>query len=141
MAQQPGILYWDNNYTLDLPCGSVALKPGDLLSWESNAIVKMDLVTEDTTFAGVCGGKCGTTDAGKLLPVYLKCWINIDLTSAVYTLGQGLMWAAANQLVDHGVTPANTIARYWGKTSGTITRGKVFVDVPAIGKLFEAIAA
>jgi hypothetical protein len=129
---QPVVTNYDPMRILSLPFGAVAMVPGDLASYESAAIVLVDAAGENITFMGICGGKRNAT--GDHVPIYTKCIVDIDLTSAAYTIGQGLVYTSKNTLVDHG--SADTIAWFWDLPA-TVARGKVIVDIFAM----NAVAA
>ena len=143
MAYQPKVVAWEHQYVLSLPVSTVALEQGDLLSFESNVVVLMDAATEDATFVGVSGGKTDGSNAGDYIDIYTKCLVDIQLASATYALGAGLKYSAKNTLVADG--DANTIAHIWDFNTATRTRGKVLIDIPALGipadKLFHTISA
>lgn len=145
--KQPVIRWFDPSCVIDLPVSTVALDVGDFLSWESSVLVLFDLVTEDATFIGISMGGCrATVDDGKYIPVATKCIIECDLTSAAYTIGQGLLWTSDNTLATAGGSGVNQIAWLFDN-DGTHTRANVLIDVPALNvsagtnKLFEGPAA
>lgn len=143
MAFQPEVIRYEPAYVMSLPVGAVALEQGDLLSFESNAVVLMDLVTEDASFIGISGGKCDTASAGTYIDVYLRCIVDIALVSATYAIGAGVKYSAKNTLVAD--SDANTIGWIWDFNTATRTRGKVLIDIPALGipadKLFNTVSA
>lgn len=144
---QPVVTHFDPFYIrsfalhADAIVASTVLQVGDLLRYESAGLGIFDTVSEDTTFIGVSAGKTTTTMvATDLVPVYLKCIVDIDLTSANYNCGDGLIYTSKNTLVDD--SGSNTIAWFFGKDLDTIVRGSVLIDVPLLGasaaKLFTA---
>ena len=135
MAIQPVVKKWNPMKVLNLPAGTVAIREGDLLSWESGALVPVDTVTEDLTFIGIAGGK--RVNTGDPIPVYTECVVEIDLTSAAYVVGQGLMYTSDNTLVD--AATANSIAFFF-EDNKTTARGDVYIDVTIYSKLFEQVA-
>ncbi len=138
---QPTIVRYNEHKVISLPAGSIGFDTGDLLSFESNALVLMDAAGEDATFVGVSGGKRNAT--GDKIPVYPECWISIDVTSATYGLGAALKYVSKNTLVADG--DANTIAWAWEDKTSAVTRLLVYINVPIIGlvadKLFEKVSA
>jgi hypothetical protein len=128
---RPVVVTIDYDNIVHLPVGAVALETGDLLSYESSAVVLMDAVTEDATFCGVALGNCTTGQAGRLIPVATAGILEIDLTSAAYDFGDDLLWTSSNTLA---TAAANTLAWYWDKPA-TVARGRVRFDVLALAKL------
>ena len=136
MAFQPIIKQWDPMAVINLKVGAVALNMGDLCSYETQAVVLMDLVTEDATFCGVAGGRCGTTDAGLYIPIFTKCIVRMNLASATYDFGNTLLYSAKNTLAD--AATVNSVGSYWDVYGTTLTAGDVYFDIQNLGKLFEA---
>ena len=140
MAQPRILQSAPNHLRVTAPFGSVAMEPGDLASYESDTIVLMDAATEDATFAGYLINQNNTAQREPADAVLgLQGQLQVDCTSAAYVLGQGLKLASANTVVDHGGTPADTIAWSAEKT-GTVTSLDILIDVIAVNKLFESIA-
>lgn len=143
---QPVVLVHDPMYVLPMALGAAAfvsttlLEVGDFLSNETG-VVLMDLVTENATFIGISGGKTNTLmTAADYIPVYLKCIIEVDATSATYAVGAGLKYTSKNALVaDSNV---DTIAWCWDYDTATRTRIKALIDVPLLsyanGVIFDA---
>lgn len=118
---------------------STALEPGDFASLESNAIVLMDTVTEDATFAGLVLNRTTSDFAepdkavvGQI--VLARC----DCTSATYSVSAGLKYTSENALVADG--SANTIAWSHQYAASAVTRLIAFFNVYALGKLFAVSA-
>jgi len=139
---QPRILFDTKaispDHILTIPGSTVDLERGDLLSFESAAAVKMDLVTEDATF---CGAALNQYTSGNRQPqqvmAAMVCVLEIDATSAAYAVFEALKWGAANSLVTDG--SANTIA-WCARKTGTATSIQAYVNVPALKKLFAVSA-
>lgn len=128
--KQPVIVRYDPLSVISLPVGSVAVDTGDLVTLESNAIVLMDRANvEEVLFVGICGGKRGRT--GDMLPIYTRCIISIDVTSATYGLGNGLKYTSKNTLVADG--DADTIGWAFEDNSSSSSRILVYINVPELG--------
>ena len=141
---QPRILHDTNAiapaHIWTLPGSTVDLDRGDFLSYESDAAVLMDTVTEDATFIGIAMNNYTSGDrVPQQVVAALVCMIECDVTSATYSIGDGLKYTSKNTLVADG--SANTIAFAAKDESGSAaTRTKVYVNVPALGKLFTVSA-
>jgi hypothetical protein len=145
---QPIVLTHEEMYNIVVPSGAVAIETGDFIDYTSEAAVLMDAATEDTDFLGIALGGCKVSSTGTLIPVAIKCIIEVDLTSGVYTLGEALIWTASNKLAT-STAGAAAIAWFYDaeKIGDTITRGRVLVDAVALAasttttKIFETPAA
>jgi len=123
---------------------ATVITKGQLVSWESNKGVLMDLVTEDATFIGVAYTETRNGETDDIV-VCQNCVVEIDSTSAAYNnVGAGLKYAAgdastAYSLVDDG--GANTIAwNHKAMGASAVTRIQARVNVPALSKLYEVNA-
>jgi hypothetical protein len=123
-----------------VPVGSSTnIELGDFLSYESGNIVLMDAAAEDATFAGYAVNQVSADFAEPdRVVVGLKGILRTDCTSAAYTFGQDLMYAAENSVVN---ASANSIA--WSiedTAAGNVTSLDILIDVLALGKLFAVTA-
>lgn len=116
---------------------------GDLLAHASGLYLFASGTAEEL-FVGVSMGKT-TVDmtagvTGDYISVATKCIVEIDLTSATYTFGQGLGYTSKNTLVDATGGSPTTIAWYWGHDLGAAsTRGPVLVDILALASASNGI--
>lgn len=143
MAKKVVVVSVDQSRTLSLPVGATAIEEGDLLCWNATNVLPMTADTDDATFIGVAGGKCGTGQSGDYIPVYTRCTVKIAADSATYNLGAGLKWSADNQVVADG--NANTIGWVFDNGSGTRTTISMLIDTVLLGlaadKRFDTVSA
>jgi hypothetical protein len=122
-----------------VPIASATVIPaGQFVSYESGLLVPFDTQNEDVTFIGVAEGqsKAGETD---LVSVIVQGVVECSVTSAAYTIGQGLHFNASTGALENAT--ANTIAWSWEDTKGaSVTSLKVLVDIVALNKLFPVLA-
>jgi len=119
---------------------AAALTRGEFGSYESDTVVAMGAATDDATFCGIniSNHPASTTGNPNEVSIALKCQIEGSVTSASYSLGAGLKWAASKTMVADG--DANTIA--WSAELGTsVTSLKILIDVLALHKVFDAVSA
>lgn len=119
-----------------VPIASATVIPaGMFCSYESGLLVPFDTQNEDPTFIGVAEGqsKAGETD---LVSVIVQGVVECSVTSAAYTIGQGLHFNASTGALESAT--ANTLAWSWEDTKGvSVTTLKVLVDIVALNKLFS----
>ena len=123
-----------------VPVGSSTnIEQGDFLSYESGNIVLMDAAAEDATFAGyACNQVSSDFSEPDRVVVGLKGILRVDATSAAYTFGQDLMYAAENSVVD---ASANSICWSIEDTAAvSVTSLDILIDVLALQKLFAVTA-
>ena len=123
---------------------ATALSRGEFGSYETidsvDQVVAMGAATDDATFCGIniSNHPASTTGNPNEVSIALKCQIEGSVTSASYSLGAGLKWAASKTMVADG--DANTIA--WSAELGTsVTSLKILIDVLALHKVFDAVSA
>lgn len=117
---------------------ATVITAGMFVSYESGYAVPLDAQTEDATFLGVAEGqtKAGETDD---ISVITQGVFQCSVTSAAYTIGQGLHFNASTGALENAT--ANTLAWSWEDTAGvSVTTLKVLVDVVALAKLFPISA-
>jgi len=118
-----------------VPIASATVIPaGMFVSYESGLAVPLDVQAEDVTFIGVAEGqsKAGETDP---ISVIIEGVVEAVVTSAAYTIGQGLHFNASTGALESAT--ANTIGWSWEDTRGaSVTSLKVLIDVVRLGKLF-----
>lgn len=111
---------------------------GMFVSYESGKGVPLDAQAEDATFIGVAEGqtKAGETDP---ISVITQGVVECSVTSAAYTIGQGLHFNASTGALE--AATANTLAWSWEDTKGAnATSLKVLVDIVKLAKLFPILA-
>lgn len=122
-----------------VPGSTVDLERGDFVSFEAGVAVLMNAETEDATFAGFM---LNQYDADKRVPqqvvLALVGMLQCTATSATYNAFDCLKYAAENTVVADG--GANTIAWVAKDYAAAATSIKVYINVPALGKLFASNA-
>ncbi len=138
---QPTIVH-GGNFKTDIVRMAVqattVLEVGDLLYATTLYAAALAKATYDAKFIGIAAESSLATESNDI-DVLLKCILDIDVTSASYSVGEGLKYTSDNTLVDDG--DANTIA--WvheNKTGAVATRVKVMIDVPVLQKKYEVNA-
>ena len=139
-AKATGILlFGDGKFDrLTLPKKTAAddLQIGDLLKLTSGEIEKVDADTDDATFIGICGTLSADAAGPQSILVYLKCIIQMPVTSGTYLAGAGLKWVTGELVADGA---ANTLAHAW-ESGATVTTLKVLIDVVNLQKVFPVSA-
>jgi len=122
-----------------VPGSTVDLERGDFVSFESGVAVLMDADTEDATFAGFM---LNQYDADKRVPqqvvLALVGMLQCAATSATYNAFDALKYTAKNTVVADG--SANTIAWAAKDYASASTSIRVYINVPALAKLFAVSA-
>ncbi len=147
--KQPVVIMHDPMYMVEYNLGAAAfvaatlLEVGDFVV-EDTGVVLMDAVTEDVALVGISAAKTNTLQAlTTKIPVYMKCIIEVDVTSAAYALGDALKYTSKNTLVADA--DANTIAWVFDYSTATRTRIQALINVPNLGivadKTFEKVSA
>lgn len=132
---QPVIVHYGDGRTdrLKVPIASATtIEKGDYISYESNKAVLMDAAGEDDSFAGIAETTSRDGDTTDLVCI-TKCVLETDVTSAIYTLGQGLKYTSENTLVAASTDTAIawSTGYYYHKS-----RIKVLIDIDKLQKLF-----
>lgn len=139
--KQPVVVQYDEMMVISLPLGSVALDTGDFIDFDTNACILMNADSEDNQFVGISGGKRKNT--GDMIPVYTRCIIEVDCTSASYALGAGLKYTSKNTVVAD--SNANTIGWSAYNYTSSVTRIRMYINVAVLGaaadKLFDTVSA
>ena len=133
------LLFGDGKFdrlTLPKKTAGDDLQIGDLLKLTAGEIEKMAADTDDATFIGICGTLSADAAGPSQILVYLKCVIQMPMTSATYLAGAGLKWVSAALVADGA---ANTIAHAWDSGT-TVTTLRVLIDVINLQKVFPVSA-
>ena len=117
---------------------SLSIVKASLISWESDTATVMDAAADDDTFAGFALNQTDSsyTEPDRLVTALVGV-INLDCASDTYEPFVELMYSDTNAVED---ASANTIGWVWRKVPTAATRLDMYVNVPALGKLFTATA-
>lgn len=127
--------YPGDRWTLTKAAATVFIK-GQPVSFESNAAVHMDLVSEDASFVGIAAEAAGTDRTE--VTVLKKCIVEITATSATYALGAGIKYSSGGATTDYVMVAdggANTLGFVHKDYSSAATRILVEFDVDRLEKL------
>ena len=133
---QPIILNYESTDNIRAPITSTqTIEAGDLAKISASGYVyPVDAATNDLTFAGIALDTSTDGDTQQIA-ISPKCMVEIDVTSAAYTFGVGLLWTSDNTLEDDG--GANTLAWVGETQTSAVTRLKVYIDTFKFKKKFE----
>ena len=139
---QPTIVRYNEHKVISLPAGSIGFDTGDLLSFESNALVLMDAAGEDATFAGIAVSRHETGVSGDVTVAPIAI-VDIGCSSATYGYGDGLLYVSGSGTVEYVVaddSSANTIMWAYQEYTTAVTRLVAIVSNPILQKLFSSAA-
>lgn len=127
----------DEHLWLAIP-SAVVIKPGEFVTWESNAVAILNAAADDAYMIGMALGASANGETAKI-PITPAFIADCTVASSTYDLGAGMKFSTDGSLAADG--GANTVAHTWDYYASAVTTARLRFDCRAnIAKFFDVSA-